>query len=185
MTDRILLSSVLAVVFSVGVVALALTQHPSHGEAPTSSPFEIPSSLKAEHEELHRELSVVTRLPGNTGAAAQRVATLLHAHFASEEEFALPPLALLAPLASGRISAQMRDVLPLTDRLKADLPRMLDEHKAIVGALEELARAGKAEGHPEVNVFADKLTLHAQNEEQVLYPAALLVGEYLKVRLPH
>ena len=27
--------------------------------------------------------------------------------------------------------------------------------------------------------FAEKLTMHAQTEEQVLYPAAILVGEYL------
>jgi hypothetical protein len=62
----------------------------------------------------------------------------------------------------------MRDVVALTDRLKADLPRMLDEHKAIVAALEELARAAEADGHPEALRFAEKLTLHAQNEEEVL-----------------
>ena len=28
--------------------------------------------------------------------------------------------------------------------------------------------------------FADALTLHAQTEEQVLYPAAILVGEYVE-----
>jgi hemerythrin superfamily protein len=31
--------------------------------------------------------------------------------------------------------------------------------------------------------FAEKLTLHAQTEEEVLYPAAILVGEYLKLQL--
>jgi hypothetical protein len=75
-------------------------------------------------------------------------------------------------------------VIPLTDRLKADMPRMLDEHKAIVGALAELKTAGKAESHPDAIEFADKLVLHAQNEEQVLYPAALLVGEYARLKLP-
>ena len=30
--------------------------------------------------------------------------------------------------------------------------------------------------------FADKLILHAQNEEEVLYPASILVGEYLKLK---
>ncbi|MHB8901283.1 MAG: hypothetical protein ACYC6Y_21245 [Thermoguttaceae bacterium] len=32
-------------------------------------------------------------------------------------------------------------------------------------------------------VYVEKLTLHAQTEEQVLYPAALLVGEYLKTKV--
>jgi hypothetical protein len=33
-----------------------------------------------------------------------------------------------------------------------------------------------------VSRFVDELTAHAQNEEQVLYPAAIVVGEYLKLR---
>jgi len=31
--------------------------------------------------------------------------------------------------------------------------------------------------------FSEKLSAHAQNEEQVMYPAAILVGEYLKLKL--
>jgi hypothetical protein len=30
----------------------------------------------------------------------------------------------------------------------------------------------------------EKLKLHAENEEQVLYSAAILVGEYLKLQFP-
>ncbi|RPJ72459.1 MAG: hypothetical protein EHM24_09375 [Acidobacteria bacterium] len=144
----------------------------------------MPDSLKVEHQELHGELAAATQLPGRTGEAAQKVAALLHEHFESEEEFALPPLGLLVPLTSGVEPSDARDVVAMTDRLKADLPRMLNEHKAIVAALEQLVSAGKAEGHPQALAFADKLKLHAQNEEQVLYPAALLVGEYLKLKFP-
>ena len=31
--------------------------------------------------------------------------------------------------------------------------------------------------------FAEKLTLHAKTEEDVLYPASLLIGEYIKIML--
>jgi hypothetical protein len=186
MTSHILFPSLLAAAFSAGIVAVALAQHDPRGDARTlPATFEIPNSLKVEHEELHSDLSAATRLGGKTGAAAQRVATLLHAHFVSEEEFALPPLGLLRPLASGRRSPDMREVIALTDRLKVDLPRMLDEHRTIVAALEELARAAEAENRPEAVRFAERLTLHAQNEEEVLYPAAILVGEFLKLTLPH
>jgi len=51
-----------------------------------------------------------------------------------------------------------------------------------VAALEKLVAAARQEGKPEYALFADKLMLHAQNEEEVLYPAAILVGEYLKLR---
>ena len=60
---------------------------------------------------------------------------------------------------------------------------MLQEHRAIVGALEGLVKAAKAENKLEYVHFAEKLMLHAQNEEEVLYPAAILVGEYLKLKL--
>jgi hypothetical protein len=185
MRSSILFSSVLATALGAST-AVALAQHNQHREPPALVPtFKIPVSLTVEHEELHEELSVATKLGGKTGTAAQEVATLLHAHFVSEEEFALPPLALLRPLASGRVSPDMRSVITLTDRLRTELPRMLDEHKAIVAALGELRRAAEAEGHPEAARFADTLTLHAQNEEEVLYPAALLVGEFVKLKVAH
>jgi len=46
-----------------------------------------------------------TRLPGETGHAAKRVAAVLHEHFLSEEEFALPPLGLLGPISGYQIAA--------------------------------------------------------------------------------
>ena len=146
--------------------------------------YEIPAALKLEHEKLHADLSAATRLPGKTGQAAKAVAAVLHEHFLSEETFALPPLALLAPIAEGRVTPEMRSIITQTDRLKADMPRMLSEHQAIVRALDELGRAATAERHPEVSRFVEELTAHAETEEQVLYPAAILVGEYLRLKFP-
>lgn len=185
MVSYILSSSVLAIMLTAGAV-IAPVQRDSHNEpGMLSSALQAPNSVRAEHKELRDELSALTKLGGKTGPAAQRVATLLHAHFAEEEEFALPPLALLRPLANGHASPDMRSVITLTDRLKAGLPRMLGEHKAIVAALGELRHAAETEGHPQAVRFAEKLTLHAQNEEEVLYPAALLVGEFLKLKYSH
>ncbi len=41
----------------------------------------ILTPLKVEHEELHAELVALTEAPGKVGAAARRVAVLLHPHF--------------------------------------------------------------------------------------------------------
>jgi len=60
---------------------------------------------------------------------------------------------------------------------------MLREHKAVVTALKKLMTAAKKEKKPEHARFAEKLALHAKTEEDVLYPAAILIGEYLKLRL--
>ena len=76
----------------------------------------------------------------------------------------------------------MRAAITMTNRLKADLGQMLEEHKAIVDTLRSLTEASKKENKTKYVQFADKLILHAQTEEEVLYPAAILIGEYLKVK---
>jgi hypothetical protein len=153
------------------------------GRRPMTMDIRIPPSLKVEHEELHAELVALTRSSGRVGEAARNVATLLHPHFVKEEEYALPPLGLLATVAQGTVTPAMRPVLAMTDRLKGEMPEMLAEHRVVVAALEKLAEAGKAEKRPDAERFAEKLRVHAETEEQVLYPAAILVGEYVKAHL--
>ena len=60
---------------------------------------------------------------------------------------------------------------------------MLRECKDFCCGLRKLIAAAKQENKLEPAHFAVKLILHAQNGEEVLYPAARLVGEYLKLRL--
>lgn len=145
--------------------------------------FEIPRPLAVEHEALHANLVEAIRAGGRVGEAAKAVADLLHPHFVREEEIAMPPLGLLARLAAGEVTPDMAGVLPLTDALEAELPRMLAEHGRILVALDGLADAARQEGKPEIAEFAGELTLHAQTEEAVLYPASILVGRYLKAKL--
>ena len=143
-----------------------------------------PQSIKKEHEELHAELARAEKAGGSTGKAAKAVAEALLPHFIKEEEYALPPLGLLSALASGKISQDMEEAMNMADRLRADLCHMLQEHKAILDALKILTEAAQTENKIEFAHFAEKLALHAQNEEEVLYPASMLVGEYLKLKLP-
>ena len=143
-------------------------------------PLSIPEPLKLEHNELHEDLAWATKAGGRVGEAAKAVARVLHDHFVDEEAFALPPLGILSELSTGQIPSDIRAVLLMTERLKAELPRMLAEHEAIVAALRSLIVAAQAENRPEIVHFAEKLTLHARREEEVLYPAAIVVGEYLK-----
>ncbi|MCI0695407.1 hemerythrin domain-containing protein [candidate division KSB1 bacterium] len=145
--------------------------------------FKIPQPMKLEHDELHAELVKATKEPGKLGDAAKAVAKVLHEHFVKEEEYALPPLGLLPLLVEGKVTSDMKDVLTMTDKLKAELPQMLAEHEAIVAALDNLAEVAKEEKKMEYARFAEKLKLHAQTEEQVSYPTAILIGEYLKLKL--
>jgi hypothetical protein len=145
--------------------------------------FAVPDTMKLEHEDLDGDLTRAAGSGGRTGAVARQVARLLHPHFMKEEDFALPPLGLLPALASGRVIPEMRGAIAMADRLKRDLGRMREEHRAVVQALRALADSAHEEGKPECIGFARRFTLHARAEEEIFYPAAILVGEYLKLRL--
>lgn len=77
----------------------------------------------------------------------------------------------------------MEAVLPLTDALRAELPRMLEEHVAIAAAAGALAQVARAAGDREVESLTTALQFHALTEEEVFYPAAILVGDLVRARL--
>jgi hypothetical protein len=160
------------------------TQQHRHEEgAVPKTHLTIPASIKAEHEEIHAELVAATKASGRVGEAARALAAVLHPHFVREEQIALPPLGLLASLARGEKSPEMRAVLPMTDSLRAELPRMLEEHVAIHAATTRLGEVARAENNAAVAHLAEKLGLHARSEEEVFYPAAILVGDLVRGRL--
>ncbi|MCZ2267941.1 MAG: DUF6448 family protein [Ignavibacteriales bacterium] len=147
--------------------------------------FKIPESMKIEHEKLHDILAKATKETGEIGAAAKEVAKVLHNHFVKEEEIAIPPLGLLNQIAAGNVTEEMKEVLIMTDQLKSELNQMLEEHKQIVSALEKFEETAKKFNREEYVEFAADLKLHAKNEEEVTYPTAILIGEYLKLKLKH
>jgi hemerythrin superfamily protein len=140
-------------------------------------------SMSSEHRELHKELTAATKAGGHTADTAKDVMKVLFPHMLHEEEFAVPPLKLLPALARGEFDPDIQRVLMKTEALKAQLPGMLHEHKLIVHALRKLLQAAMSEHHARFARLAQKLILHAQMEEEVLYPASILVDEYIKLRL--
>ena len=161
----------------------APAQHPTHPEESMHATLlRVPESIRAEHEEIHEALVRATKVPGRVGEAARALAAVLHPHFVREEQIALPPLALLAPLARGEVTPAMRAVLPMTDALRAELPRMLEEHGAIRAATLRLGEVAHAERDAAASRLAETLAAHARTEEEVLYPAAALVGDLVRAR---
>ena len=60
----------------------------AHTHAPAQS-FEIPASMRAEHEEIHAALERATQATGRVGEAARALAKVLHPHFVREDQIAL------------------------------------------------------------------------------------------------
>lgn len=177
--------AIISMVLMAFIGSSALAQHQEHNNPqPASSMLAIPSAMRVEHQHLHQSLAEALASGGKTAEAARKVEAVLLPHFAEEEEYAMPPLGLLEVLAHGRqpTAQQAREALTMSDTLRKNYDRMLAEHRHIAEALQRLAAAARAEKKPRQEEFAEELILHAQNEEQILYPAALLVGDYLKLR---
>ena len=154
----------------------------AHPSPPQAAAIAIPAAMKTEHDAIHQQLIRATQAPGRTGEAARALAQVLHPHFVREEQIALPPLGLLAPLGRGEFTPAMAAVLPMTDSLRTELPRMLEEHQAIHAASARLDEVARAESNAEAADLATTLAGHAEGEEQLFYPAALLVGEVVRAR---
>jgi len=144
---------------------------------------ESPESLGIEHAEFHDELHRAAAIGGKTGEAAREVLRVLRPHILLEEEFAIPPLTLLPEIARGEVRPEMARMISKSEMLQEEMGRMLDEHKLIVAALRKLMQAATEEKLQGYARFAQKLILHAQMEEEILYPAAVVVGLYLKTQI--
>ena len=71
--------------------------------------------------------------------------------------------------------------IPLS--LKAEHRELHSELAEAIESGGDTGEAAKRENKHESIRFSEKLAMHAQTEEEVLYPASILVGEYLKLRL--
>jgi hypothetical protein len=159
-------------------------QPPQKQEQEKLAMIQTPESIASEHRELHEVLAGATAEHGEMAAAAAELEATLAPHFEREEEIASPPLGLLPTLARADTSAAMRSVLPLTDALESELPQMLREHEAIRTATAKFRATADRLGKEDYVRFADSLAAHARQEEEVLYPAAILVGRYVAKTAP-
>jgi hemerythrin HHE cation binding domain-containing protein len=171
---------------ALSIPAAAQTAHSQHH--PTggvTSMLMTPRSIAAEHRELHETLELASKETGTLGAAARELEATLAPHFRREEEIATPPLGLLPKLATGEVTSEMKSVLPMTQALERELPQMLKEHQAIRAAVGKFRAAAETAKRPDYVRFSDALSAHARQEEEILYPAAILVGRYVATKTSH
>lgn len=181
----ILIPTIIAGFAAVAASSSATAQH-THGAHAPASPggLQIPEPMRIEHEEIHAHLKAATEAPGAVGAAARELVEVLAPHFERENQIALPPLGLLAALAHGEaIPDEVKArALAMTDSLRGELPGMLEEHVRIAAAAKKLEQVAGEHRNADAESFARKLQVHARMEEEVNYPAAVLVGMLLRDR---
>lgn len=170
----------LVVIASAIAINTAIERNGEPAPAPAAEHVDIPSSIKTEHEEIHEALIAATKRTDPVGKAARDLAAVLHPHFVREEQIALPPLGALRALASGTPVDGAATILAMSDSLRAELPRMLVQHVAIRNAVVHMRELAVQAGARDAIGLADALAQHARTEEEVLYPAAVVVGDLLR-----
>jgi hypothetical protein len=145
--------------------------------------LQTPEPLREEHQSFRDELSNAIRTNGEMGKIAKEIDIILTPHFKIEEEFAFPPLTLMVPLSRGEVDLSMKDALGIIERLKDELPKLINDHLIIIQKLKDFDNAVKIEKKIEFAQLSQKLIHHARAEEGILYPASILIGEYLRLKL--
>ncbi len=142
-----------------------------------------PGSLKEERDELQSELRAAIGLGGEIGSAAKAVIERFDSHRTVEEKHALPLLGMLPLMQQDKTNGGLSDAPGMADRLRSDLPQMIGEHRQIIAALDDLISAAEKKQKKDCALLAGKMKTHIQREEEILYPTAMLVGEYARLRL--
>ncbi len=119
----------------------------------------------------------VQNLSGKTGSIAEKLAMDLKSHIDREESLALPLLGILRDLVNAKLTnASTRRASSIYVKFEKEYPGMLHGHRELYKMLERLKKVGAEEGHLTAVRFAEAVEKHSQEEEEVLYPAALLAG---------
>lgn len=147
-----------------------------------SGKYEVPSSIKKEHENLLKQIHKLTLLEDSAGLAAKKLENLIEHHFNEEEYFVLPQLELLPLLVSGKFPDHTKEVIDLSEKLKSRISHLSVEHQLIKAYLDELKQVATEENMLEIIEFETELHNHAMSEEEIFFPASVLVGEYLKLK---
>ena len=142
--------------------------------------LKVPKAIIHGHGNLMEELHEVIAIGGRIGEKGRQLRDEMVPHFKKEEEYALPPLGLLMAFSEQNWEINSQEAIKMADNLQLKLEEMRDDHASIRKFLHELKVIGDEEHNFVVKMFVKSLTLHMELEDEVLYPATILIGNYLK-----
>lgn len=142
----------------------------------------VPGSVSEEYENLTQNLKIAANVSGNVGTAAKDAYRLLQPHHEKDQEFALPPLRYLATIADEKLTGEIEKIHNMSGRLKRQYPQMRQDIQSLTTALESLADVAFKEQKLEYHTLARRFINFLQREEQILYPASILIGDLIQAK---
>ncbi|MEM0117260.1 MAG: hypothetical protein QXV32_02330 [Conexivisphaerales archaeon] len=133
--------------------------------------------LDEEHEELMQNIRNLIMKE----ESKERLLAILEPHFAKEEDFVMPLLNSLPEFVKTKAHLPSQEKLQRLarcfDMFKRDYANMKKEHKMIAEIASNIKNEEKKS--KDVTESLNMLLHHATLEEEVLYPAAFVLGMYI------
>jgi hypothetical protein len=171
------------------LIACVVTAGPGGAAAAQDTPargregaLATPNSLHTQHQQLLEEVARARADKGAVGDAARVIERTLAPHLTHEEELVLLPLGLIRGVVHNELPADLERVRTIVAQIDREMPQLVREHSTLIDAAKRFRDTAAREGKKEYFGLADRLWLHAVVQDQVLYPASILVGRYLDLR---
>lgn len=144
----------------------------------------IPQSLLLEQQETMAQLTKLSQRPAPVGAAARLALVVYREHMKLEDEFILPPIALLQELAGGRITPDMKWAIAMADRVKDEREKIFEQDTEVTDAMNTLAVAAEDAHDADALAFARAGAADLLIDMELREPMTIVIGEYLRAKLP-
>ncbi len=171
---------------AMGAIAVLATAGQAAAQTPAavSHVGDIPQAIRLDHEEAIRHLTALSHRGTPVGAVAKKALVAVREHHAKENEFILPPLTLLQSLSEGKVSPDMKWAIAMADRVKAEREQIFQTHVKITELMNELLAAAEKAHDKDAKEFAESAVTDALSDMEMQEPMTILIGEYLKTKLP-
>lgn len=139
-----------------------------------------PKSITHTHTHLCSELDLIFNKYENIKEQVEHLFKIMAGHFKKEEKYALPPLGLLLELSEGNWDLDEDEAIKMAEEVNSKFVELKKDHEVIYGIIEDLKKIKTEENNLDLKRFITNLELHMELEDQVLYPTAIIVGNYFK-----
>jgi hypothetical protein len=167
----------------IAALTAALAAVGAAGPVKAQATHEIPQSIQMDHADTLAQLTELAKRPAPVGPIAEKALEMVKRHIQRENEYILPPLTLLAALAEGKVTNEMKWAIEMADKVKANREDIFIEHSRITDIMSALLSAAETAGDTEAADAAKAMVAGSLGDMEVEEPTTILIGEYLRSRL--
>ncbi len=131
--------------------------------------LKITQTIEESHKEIFADLHQAILEGGKVGDAARSLKKIKEPHCLREELSDRSPLVSPFGIIVNQVDYDTDEATVMVDTLRSEILQMVDEHKAIIAAIDRLADAARQEGKDKFLDLAEKMIMHIEEEEELYY----------------